>query len=196
MGGHSDKCNSFTLCLSQSLPESLFHLLLRQTASLEPHSLPWHWNPCFPKPLQSRRRHVRQPEGPSHQLVPPQSHPTSPCSPSPGATSQPQTGAQESSASGGEGVGGSSAVTSTSPQKAEERRLRPPGGGVGGAFPSWWEAADRREFCPQRCPRGKRKRRIEWEDGRAPAAMAIPEGLEGSEDSPCLEGPGSGESPQ
>lgn len=130
----------------------------------------------------------------------PAESPHFPCPSGPGATSQPQAGAQESSAFQGEGEGRSSAVTSISPQKAEDRRLRPPGGGVGGAFPSWWgrRAGRRSAHRDARVPseKEKRKRRIGRETGRAPAAVVFLGGQGGREDSPCPEGPGTGGFPQ
>ena len=72
--------------------------------------------------------------------------------------------------------------------------MRPPGGGVGGAFPSWWgRRADRRSAhrdASVPSEKEKRKRRIRREPGRAPAAVVFPGGQGGREDSPCLEGLG------
>lgn len=72
---------------------------------------------------------------------------------------------------GGQGRGGSSAVSPTSHQKAEERRLRPPGGGSGEAFPPRWgrRAGGRSARRVARAPWGSKE--------VGPAAAAFPEGL-------------------
>lgn len=119
-----------SLCPIQSLQEVFLSSLC--TNGPEPHSLPWHWNPlAFRSPCKGRRRHVRQPRAQptddSHIEV------TFPCPSGPGATPSHRRVPRVFRLSG-EGEGRSSAVTSISPQKAEDRRLRPPGGGVGEHF--------------------------------------------------------------
>ena len=86
----------------------------------------------------------------------------------------------ESSAFGGRGVGGSSAVTPTSPQKAEERRpLRSPGGGIGGAFPRWGRrASGRSAHRDARVPSDKKEEiTMHPENERDPRTVVLPRGL-------------------